>query len=128
MNERRRDPRTDTRFSLRNLLRVRSHEHQLSLAVLGTPDGMLMAGSREDRPAQRAVAHAALALIGKGERFELEGKRTDATVLGLRFEANGGALCLAVLSEGPRIAEGLLDELARRVRAILIEGRLRKVA
>ncbi len=128
MNERRKDPRTDTCFSLRNLLRVRALEHCLSLAVLSTTDGMLLAGSREDRPAQRAAAHSGLALTGPSERFERLGRRTDATVSGLRFNATGGPLCLTVLSEGPRIAAGMLEELARRVRAILLEGRMRQAA
>ena len=129
MIERRQDPRTDTRFSLHNLLRVRALRHRLSLAVLGTPEGMLMAGSREDRPAQRAVAHAALALVNGGERFERLGKRTAAMVQGLRFDAGaGGTLCLAVLAQSGRVAEGLLEELASRIQAILREGHQRQAA
>ena len=70
MPDRRLDPRTDARFSLRNLLRLRSLRDRLPLAVLSTADGVLMAGSREDRPAMRAAAHAALALA-RGQAAEI---------------------------------------------------------
>ena len=76
MDERRIDPRTDPSFSLRNLLRTRAARERYSVAVVGTADGELMAGSQEDRPAWRVVAHAATALFREGspgDRFEREG-------------------------------------------------------
>ncbi len=127
MHERRQDPRTDTRFSLRNLLRTRCLDNSLSLAVLSTPAGMLMAGSREDRPAERTAAHLADSLFGTGStpgpQVVGRGRRTESSISGLRFEVPGGALCLGVLSHGKSASEGLLVDMARRIRAILGEGR-----
>ena len=64
--ERRRDPRTDATHSIRNLLAIRSERQECTLAVLGTADGLLMAGSREDYFAERAAAHASLHLCRAG--------------------------------------------------------------
>lgn len=108
-------------------MRIRSRENELSLAVLSTPGGMIMAGSREDRPAERAAAHLADALFGagssQGPQVVKRGRRTESSISGLRFDAPGGALCLGVLSRGAAASEGLLAEMAQRVRAILGEGR-----
>ena len=120
---RRRDPRTNAHYSLRNLLR---HRSPAAVAVLGTSAGILMAGSQEDRVAQRVAAHAADALFSKdGARvIACNGKRTGGRLSGLRFQADGCDLFLAVLD--PRAScdrNGFLQELADRVRCILGESR-----
>lgn len=119
MHERRRDSRANPHFSLRNLFSTRAQRDRFSLAVLGTHEGVLMAGSQEDRAAQRCVAHAADQLAAAG-RFACEGRRTGGRLSGLRMEVGGKPLVLAVLDAQPRArGEGMLNELAARVRSIL---------
>ena len=127
MDERRIDPRTDPSFSLRNLLRTRAARERYSVAVVGTADGELMAGSQEDRPAWRVVAHAATALFREGspgDRFERAARTRSARLTGVRFEARGRPPCLAVV-EDPQHASGggalepALADMVRRVQAIL---------
>ncbi len=133
IDDRRRDPRTDPHTSLRNLMRVRAEVHDLALALLSTADGMLLAGSRQDRPAQRAAAHAADALRGDDAAvfggFTRDAPRTGGRLSGLRLEVDGRPLILSVLEERPRgEAEALLEGLAERVGAILSELRQRAAA
>ena len=129
IDDRRRDPRTDPHASLHNLLRVRAEVHDLALALLSTADGVLVAGSRQDRPAQRAAAHAADVLRGEPTRFARDARRTGGRLSGLRLEVDGRPLILSVLEERPAgEAEALLTSLAERVSAILAELRLRAAA
>lgn len=125
MSERRLDPRTDTAFSLRNLLRVRAVRYGLALAVLSTAEGVLMAGSAEDRAAERVAAHVATELRAEHyDRVARAGQRTGAQLNGLRFSWEGRPLVLAVLAaDGGPATDEVLDELAARVGAILGERR-----
>ncbi len=126
MLDRRRDPRTDPHASLRNLLRVRAERHGLGLAVISTADGVLVAGSREDRPARRAAAHAADE-VRRGASFVREAP--GARLRGVRVDYAGGPLVIAVLEQqaGPA-AENVLAGLAERIGAILSELRRRAAA
>ena len=121
--ERRRDPRTDATFSIRNLLQHRSELQACTLAVLGTADGLLLAGSREDYFAERAAAHASLHLCrAKTHRFEGPGASPGEHLTGVGFEVAGRPLFVAVLDR--RSAPGRSEEveqLAERVRCILAE-------
>lgn len=132
--DRRRDPRRDAAFSLKNLLRVRSERHAYTLAVLGTSEGLVMAGSRDDDLAQLTAAQLSLRLFKTEEapfgRFTraCEGAR----VTGLRFEVEGNELFLGVVDEGGRRDEReddrLLDELVERVQDIFQQQRARLAA
>ena len=86
LSNRRIDPRTDSSYSLQNLLRVRSERHTLALALLLTPDGILMAGNQVSRAAERLAAHTAreLFLDGAPERLSREAPRTGARLACLR--------------------------------------------
>ncbi len=117
---RRTDPRTNPRFSLKNLLSIRALRESFALAVLGTVDGVLMAGSQEDRAAQRLAAHASAELreCSASGRFARSGNR-NVSLNGLRFQAGGRSLCLAVLQPGGGATDASLDAIAARVRVIL---------
>jgi hypothetical protein len=121
--DRRRDPRTDATFSIRNLLRMRSERHECTLAVLGTADGLLMAGSREDYFAERAAAHASLHLTQAGTRiFEGPGASPGEHLTGVGFEVAGRPLFVAVLDRRAPDSRGdEVESLAERVRCILAE-------
>ena len=124
LSDRRIDPRTDSSYSLQNLLRVRSERHALALALLLTPDGILMAGNQATRAAERLAAHTAreLFLDGAPERLAREAPRTGARLAALRFQSRGRPLALAVLSEQGALASEQVEDLASRVRAILHEA------
>lgn len=118
MINRRLDPRTDRRFSLRNLLNLRSNAHDLSLAVVGTRDGVLMAGSREDGTAERALAHASAELGGR-ICFSTEGQRTGGRLAGMRLVVDGEPVVLAIMDRAQRPLDGVLEEMADRIKCIL---------
>lgn len=120
MTNRRIDPRNNARFSLKNLLSIRALRERFALAVVGTAQGVLMAGSQEDRAAERVAAHASAALSDQTgpSRFVRSGSR-DVSLSGLRFKAGGHSLCLAVLQPGGAASDASLDAIAARVRAIL---------
>ena len=132
--DRRIDSRRDATFSLRNLLKVRTTRLDYSLAVLGTPDGLVMAGSREDDLAQLTAAQVSFRLF-RGEEAPF-GRFTrsnlGARVTGVRFEIEGSELFLAVVDERGRRDERdddvLLDELAERVQDIIAQQRQRLAA
>jgi len=128
--ERRRDPRTDATHSIRNLLLIRSERQECTLAVLGTADGLLMAGSREDYFAERAAAHASLHLCrAPGKQFEGPGASPGEHLTGVGFEVAGRPLFVAVLDR--RSSPGRQDDvqaLAERVRCILAEHWERSVS
>jgi len=128
MRERRLDPRDDASFSLRNLLRVRSAQNDYTLAVLGTADGMVMAGSKVNQDAARAAAEASyeLFLQAKLHPYGRYTSRVDGSrISAIRFEVEGRPLLLAVLDgEGlqpEQRDEFVLDQLAHRVQSILEE-------
>jgi hypothetical protein len=123
MIERRLDPRTDPSHSLRNLLKVRSDRHALALALLLTHDGILMAGSKEGRLAERMAAHAAQELFtGPADRINVRGRRTGAALSALRFTSRGRPLALAILSEDRPLDRQELEDMASRVGRILQEA------
>ena len=117
---RRTDPRNNARFSLKNLLSIRALRERFALAVVGTADGVLMAGSDETRAAERVAAHVSAELRDRTgpNRFVRSGSR-DVSLSGLRFQAGGRSLCLAVLQPGGAVSDASLDSIAARVRAIL---------
>ncbi|MEZ6189400.1 MAG: hypothetical protein R3F62_30910 [Planctomycetota bacterium] len=129
MRERRLDPRTDAAFSLRNLLRVRSAQNDYTLAVLGTSEGMVMAGSKLDDAAARAAAEASYELFRQAQQHpygRYTSKVGSSRLSAIRFEVEGRALLLAVLDrEGlqpEQRDEFVLDQLADRVQSILEES------
>lgn len=132
--ERRQDTRRDAAFSLKNLLRVRSERHDYTLAVLGTSEGLVMAGSAEGDLAELTAAQLSLRLF-KGEDAPF-GRFTRAVqgarVTGLKFEVEGNELFLGVVDEGGRRNEReddlLLDELVERVQDIFQQQRSRLAA
>jgi hypothetical protein len=135
VDERRKDSRRDTTFSLRNLLKVRSERFDYSLAVLGTPDGLVMVGSREDELAKMTAAQVSLRLFKKSEeapfgRFTRSGP--GRRVSGIRFDIDGNEVFLAVVDEGGRRDEReddvVLDELAERIQDIIAQQRRRLAA
>lgn len=129
MTERRRDPRTDPHRSLRNLLATRSARHGLGLVALGTAAGVLVAGSREDRPAQRALAHAATELNAGARQWTRDAARTGGRLAAVRFEADGKPLVLTVLAASAGMGpDGALAGLVERIRAIFGEMRARATA
>jgi hypothetical protein len=127
VTDRRRDPRTDRRFSLQNLLTLRSAGNGLALAVVGTRSGVLMAGSREDGAAQRAIAHAARELHTE-TRFTTHGARTGGRLSGRRLIVDDEPVVLAVMDQDRRPLDGVLDEMAERVSAILRRGAIARAA
>lgn len=135
MDERRKDHRRDATFSLRNLLRIRSERRNYALAVLGTAEGLVMAGSREDDLAKMTAAQVSLRLFKAPEeapfgRFTKSG--LGKRVSGVRFEIDGNELFLAVVDEhgsaDERDDDVLLDELAERVHDIITQQRQRAAA
>lgn len=129
MRERRLDPRTDACFSLRNLLRVRSAQNDYAFAVLGTAEGMVMAGSKVDTAAEQAAAEASYQLFRQAKQHPY-GRYSISAPTGrlsaIRFEVDGRPLLLAVLDrEGlqpEQRDEFVLDQLADRVQCILEES------
>jgi hypothetical protein len=124
MDERRRDPRTNKVFSLKNLLRMRAESEGLLLAVVGTPEGYIMGSSREatDRQAARVAAHVSSELFGASRKpwLSLSGARTpEMRLLATRFEVDGRPAFLAALVETARPFS--LDGLAACVQRILNE-------
>ena len=124
LSDRRIDPRTDSSYSLQNLLRVRSERHALALALLLTPEGMLMAGNEANRAAERLAAHTAreLFLADGPERLTRHAPRPGARLAAIRFQSRGRPLALAVLCEQGELAAEQVEDLASRVRAILHEA------
>jgi hypothetical protein len=128
--ERRKDPRTDTTYSLRNLLRVRVERHAYAAAVLGTSDGVLLAGSREDLLAEGLVAEASYELFDSRApygRFSRESSTSSQRLSGVRIQVDGKTLLLALLDEtGANVEfddDEVLDEITECVGRILAERR-----
>ncbi len=124
MHERRRDPRTSKPFSLQNLLRLRAQTDGILLAVVGTPDGLLMGSSRDgsDRQATRLVAHASSELFrGSGRStFALEAPNMPGLrLLGTRLQADGRTAFVAAIVRADRPFS--LDDLGACVARILNE-------
>lgn len=131
MHERRRDPRTSKPYSLMNLLKTRAERDGLLLAVVGTPDGWVMASSRDraDKQGARLAAHASAELFGGAGRevFVLApDARPEMRLLGMRIEVDGRPAFVAVIVGSARSFS--LDELAGCVKRILGEPAQEKVA
>lgn len=115
--DRRRDPRTDQLYSLRNLLRVRSDKFQMPVLVLGTEEDVLIAGSQEDRQAERTLLRASNAAArepGAADHVRHRFSVFEQTLVLVSLGSPSGA-------GGPRpgFLEGvLLSEVAQRVRRI----------
>ena len=135
MDDRRLDSRQDATFSLRNLLRVRPQRKNYALAVLGTAEGLVMAGSREDDLAKMTAAQVSLRLFKNGDeapfgRFTKSG--LGKRVSGIRFQIDGNELFVAVVDErgtaDERDDDRVLDELAERINDIISQQRQRLAA
>lgn len=111
--ERRRDPRTDPTYSLHNLLRTRAERLACGLAALGTSDGLVMASTHPGRTADEAVATAS--------SRPQDGRIAPALVT-RKVDVGGQAVVLALVTFKD-VDERTLDDFARRVAAILREGR-----
>jgi len=129
-DDRRSDPRTDFAFSLRNLLRRRSSRDAYELAVVGTPDGLVMAASDDHDLVAEAAAHASLRL--RDAPFgRFSGVLGDGRITCARFEVFGRPLVVALFDRGDRRDhehDTFLDRVAERVHAILNEQRVRAAA
>src|SRR5437870_1390256 len=102
MPERRCDPRTSKPFSLQNLLRMRVESEGALLAVVATPDGYVMASSRDrgDKQGARLAAHASAELFGGAGRSELAlaaPSSPGVRLIGRRIEADGRPAFVAAL-------------------------------